>query len=275
MAVMCNTGISDSGKGVLASLWNMVPAVVAAYNTGQAIDFAMKQHEIAKDYLKISQWYRDYYNAYFKPVEDQELSEAMALQEPEPYYDTMRGRAQTAGRIKFKNAVNKTVQCTSEYCTGLRQQFLYDTLEQEAKVMSTFTGLGYRNERSYCESRSDVRWKRMINTAARGRDMQAQAINSAALAYGIYGSLGQQAAKSAEGAAQAAGYFWNRNDTFYPTLLRGERGGPSDPNSELLKPAKPNTDPTSTVSGHYAGPNGIAEPLKPVIDDGPLLQSLR
>lgn len=250
---LCSKGITDTDKTVLSSLWDLVPAVVAAYNTGQAINFAMKQHEIAKDYLKISQWWRDYYNAYFKPVEDQELSEAMALQEEPVYYDTMRGRTQTVGRIKFKNAVNKSVQCTSEYCTGLRQQLLYDTLEQEAKVMSTLTGAGYRNERAYYESRSDVRWKRMINTAARGRDLQAQAINSAALAYGIYGNLGQQAAKGAEGAAQAAGYFWNRNDTFYPTLLRTTGQQASQNNT-----SNSNSQGSGSSSGFLPGDNGVA-----------------
>ena len=253
---VCNKGITDTDKNILSSLWQLVPAVVAAYNTGQAIDFAMKQHEIAKDYLKISQWWRDYYNAYFKPVEDQELSEAMNLQEITPYYDTMRGRAQTVGRIKFKNAVNKTVQCTSEYCTGLRQQLLYDTLEQEAKVMSTVTSLGYRLERAYREKRSDVRWQKMINTVKRGRDLPTQAINSAALSYGIYGSLGQQAALGAEGAAKAAGYFWNRNDTFYPTLMKTDgSGGPSDPNSSLLKPVK-----KEPISGYLRGDDGILYP---------------
>lgn len=250
----CGKGITDTDKNILSSLWNLVPAVVAAYNTGQAIDFALKQHEIAKDYLKISQWWRDYYNNYFRPVEDQELSEAMNLQETTPYYDTMRGRSQTAGRIKFKNAVNKTVQCTSEYCTGLRQQMLYDTLEQQAKVMSTLTGLGYRNERAYYESRSDVRWKRMINTAARGRDLQADAISSAALAYGIYGSLGQQAAKGAEGAAQAAGYFWNRNDTFYPTLMRVT----ASQQTAQTTTTSNNTTGSSSSSGFLPGDNGVA-----------------
>lgn len=257
----CNHGVTNMDKGILAAIWDMVPAVVAAYNTGQAIEFAMKQHEIAKDYLRISQWWQDYYNAWFRPVEDQELGEAMSLSEAPTYYDTMRGRAQTAGRIKFKNAVNKSVQCTSEYCTGLRQQMLYDTLEQQAKVMTTLTGLGYRNERAHYEKRSDVRWERMLNTAKRGRDLPAQAVNSAALAYGIYGGLGQQAAKGAEGAASAAGYFWNRNDTFYPTLLRSEaNGGPSNPQSSLLKPATPAAS-INAVSGHYAGKGGIAEPL--------------
>ena len=254
MAIGCNHGTDNTGKRILSAIWDMLPAVVAAYNTGQAINFAMKQHEIAKDYLKISQWWQDYYNAYFKPVEDQELSEAMNLQETTPYYDTMRGRAQTSGRIKFKNAVNKSVQCTSEYCTGLRQQMLYDTLEQQAKVMTVLTGVGYRNERAYYEKRSDVRWERMLNTAKRGRDLPAQAINSAALAYGIYGGLGQQAAKGAEGAAAAAGYLWNRNDTFYPTLMRTEGN---------LAPAKSNVTSinaeyaTDYQSGYYRTANGM------------------
>lgn len=246
----CNHGLTDSDKVSLSSLWDIVPAVIAAYNTGQAIDYALKQYEIAKDYLTISQWWRDYYNGYFKPLEDQELSESMALTEITPHYDTMRGRAQTAGRIKFKNAVNKSVQCTSEYCTGLRQQMLYDTMEQEAKVVSTLTGLGYRNERAYYESRSDVRWKRMINTAARGRDLQAQAINSSQLAYGIYGTLGQQVAKGAEGAATAAGYMWFRNDTHYPTLLRGS--------AQTTQQAATSSN-GSAVSGMVAGKNGVAE----------------
>lgn len=215
----CNHGLTDYDKSTLSLLWDIVPAVIAAYNTGQAIHFGTKQYEIAKDYLKISQWWRDYYNNSFRPLEDQELSEAMGLQETTPYYDTMRGRAQTAGRLKFKNAVNTAVQCTSEYCTGLRQQLLLDVLDQESRALNSLAGLGYRNERAYYESRSDIRWKRMINTAARGRDLQSQAINSAQLAYGIYGSLGEQVSKGAEGAASAFGYFHYRSDPRYPTLM--------------------------------------------------------
>ena len=215
----CNHGITDVDKSTLSTLWDIVPAVIAAYNTGQAIHFALKQYKIAKDYLKISQWWRDYYNNYFKPLEDRELFEAMGLSETTPYFDTMRGRAQTAGRLKFKNAVNVAVQCTAEYCTGLRQQLLFDVLDQESRVINSLAGLGYRNERAYYESRSDIRWKRMAATAARGRDLQAQAVNSAQLAYGIYGNLGEQVAKGAEGAAYATGYFHHRNDPRYPTLM--------------------------------------------------------
>ena len=210
----CSQGLTDYDKSTLSLLWDIIPAVIAAYNTGQAIHTATKQYEI-----RISQWWRAYYNNFFVPLENQELSEAMGLRETTPYYDTMRGRAQTAGRLKFKNAVNSAVQCTSEYCTGLRQQLLLDVLDQESRALNSLAGLGYRNERAYYESRSDVRWKRMINTAARGRDLEAQAINSAQLAYGIYGSLGEQVSKGAEGAASAFGYFHYRNDPRYPTLM--------------------------------------------------------
>ena len=96
----------------------------------------------------------------------------------------------------------------------------------------------------------------MINTVKRGRDLPTQAINSAALSYGIYGSLGQQAALGAEGAAKAAGYFWNRNDTFYPTLMKTDgSGGPSDPNSSLLKPVK-----EEPISGYLRGDDGLLYP---------------
>ena len=247
----CNKGIDDDGKGSLSNLWRLVPAVVAAYNTGQAVDYALKQYNIAKTYLKISQWWRSYYNAYFKPLEDQELSDTMALTETAPYYDTMRGRAQTLGRLKFKNAVNKVVQCTSEYCTGLRQQLLFEASEQEARAIATLTGAGYRNERAYYESRSDVRWKRMIATATRGRDMQADAVNSAQLAYGIYGNLGQQATEGAVGAAAAFSYFSNRNNTLYPGFMRGTL------NRQQSAPAgTAGTAGANPSSGYVRDPNG-------------------
>ena len=44
MTVGCNHGTDNMGKRILSAIWDMLPAVVAAYNTGQAINFAMKQH---------------------------------------------------------------------------------------------------------------------------------------------------------------------------------------------------------------------------------------
>lgn len=228
-SVSCNLGVSSGDRTNQAILWSVLMGAAATYNTGQAINFANKQYSMAKDYLKISQWWNDYKRTYFDPVEDQELDEAMKLTEETPYYDVAKGRAQTAGRIRFKNAVNKAVQCTSEYCTGLRGVLLRDTLAQEAMTVAALSNFGYRHERAYIESRSDVRWKRMLATASRGRGMQATAVSQSQLAFGIYGSLGEAAGKGAAGAASLGGYFWNRNDTIYPTLLRSTDNGSGAP----------------------------------------------
>lgn len=246
-SVSCNLGVSSNDRTLQASMWSALMAAAAAYNTGQAINFANKQYSMAKDYLKISQWWNDYKRTYFDPVEDQELDEAMKLTEEDPYYDVARGRAQNAGRIRFKNAVNKAVQCTSEYCTGLRGILLRDTLAQEATTVAALANFGYRQERAYIEARSDVRWKRMLATASRGRGMKADAVSHAQLAYGIYGSLGEAAGKGAAGAASLGGYFWNRNDTIYPTLLRSTGNGtPAPEQTNENKPASTGqTAPTS------------------------------
>lgn len=249
----CSPGIDNTGKSELSLLWDIIPAVVAAYNTEEAIKFAMRQHEIAKEYLRISEWWRSYYNIYFRPVEDVELAESLAITEETPFYDTMRGRAQTAGRIRFKNAAVKAAQCTSEYCTGLRQQIVFDTIDQEARTIDTLTGFGYRNERAYIESRSDVRWQRMLGTVHRGRDMQSTAINSAQLAFGIYGELGQQAAKGAEGAISAYAYMHNRNDTYYPGLMRST-GAPAQ-GSATMPSASVGPSPMSGYVPHPSIPN--------------------
>lgn len=251
--ICCSPGIDNAGKSELSLLWDIIPAVVTAYNTEEAIKFAMRQHEIAKEYLRISEWWRSYYNNYFRPVEDVELAESLVSTEDTPFYDTMRGRAQTTGRIMFKNAAVKAAQCTSEYCTGLRQQIVFDTIDKEARTIDMLTGVGYRNERAYIESRSDVRWHRMLGTVHRGRDMQATAINSAQLAFGIYGELGQQAAKGAEGAISAYAYMHNRNDTYYPGLMRST-GAPAQ-GSATMPSASVGPSPMSGYVPHPSIPN--------------------
>lgn len=249
MADTCNRGITNTDKSILSKIWAGLTAAIAAYNTGQAIVFADRQYDMAKTYLKISQWWDNYKKGNFDPVEDQEINEALALKEETPQYDVQMGRAQTAGRIRFKNAVNKAVQCTSEYCTGLRGQLLRDTIAQQATAITVLNGLGYRNERSFIEARSDVRWKRMTATAMRGRGMQANALSHSQLAYGIYGDLGSQAGKGAAGAASLAGYLWNRNDTIYPTLMRVDGSNQQQTNG-------PDPNAQNTTSMYKNDPNG-------------------
>lgn len=217
---ICNSGISNMEKVSMGSIWATLSTAVAAYNTGQAIYFADKQYEIAKDNLNMSKWWRNFDKYYYEPVENQEITESYALQEEPPLYDTSEGRSQVAARIKYKGYANSQMQCTSEYCTGLRQKLMRNALADEARAVVDTATIGYRNERAFVETRSDIRWQRLIATVARGRGIAATAPSFQKLSIGIYGNMFNDAVQAGAGAWAAAGYWNNRNETEYPTLMR-------------------------------------------------------
>lgn len=222
-AAKCNSGQSDTNKGTAALLMEAAAIAVATANTAAAIYLADKQYDIAQDYLDIAKWWRNYYNSTYRPWEDRELEEAWALKEIDPIYDTIVGRTRTYGRLQFKGLAEKSIQCTSEYCTGLREALLKDVINSEATAMAALSNLGYRNERAYVEARNDVNWNRKLEVLNRGRDMVANNIQFSNLAFGIFGDLGKQAGLGAAGAVRYLGYSWNKNETQYPTLMRGQR----------------------------------------------------
>lgn len=217
----CNTGQTDTGKSYIGTIMDAMAVAVAGINTAAAIKMADWQYDIAKQYLDIAKWWRNYYNSTYKPWEDVELREAWELQPETPYYDTAVGRARTYGRLQFKGLAERSVQCTSEYCTGLREALLKDVLNSEATALSQLSNMGYRNERAYVEARNDVRWKRREETLNRGRSLPANNVQFMQLAFGIFGDLGKQAGLGAAGAVGYLGYSWNKNETMYPTLYRG------------------------------------------------------
>ncbi|MBQ3569528.1 MAG: hypothetical protein IJA20_02520, partial [Methanocorpusculum sp.] len=132
----CKHGQSDSNKGAMGKIMEAAAIAVALLNTGAATYLATKQYEIAKDYLDIAKWWRNYYNSTYRPWEDKELEEAWALKEIDPIYDTIVGRTRTYGRLQFKGLAEKSIQCTSEYCTGLREALLKDVINSEATAMA-------------------------------------------------------------------------------------------------------------------------------------------
>lgn len=109
------------------------------------------------------------------------------------------------------------MRCTSRYCTGLRKDMLANILSAQADALSLAEGLGYRNERAYLESRDDVRFSKMLNTAKRGRDIIADNVSLIKTSAGIYGNLYNQAWEGLAGAGQYLGYSANRNTPSYPT----------------------------------------------------------
>jgi len=240
-------GETDAGKIAIGAVWDIAAAAFAAYNAYVAIQMAKKQDAIARRYLNIAQAHRDWYNNGFKPLEDQELSEAWALPEITPNWDVAIGRAKVTGRFLFQSRLERRIRGTRPCDTGVRVGVLKDEINIQSVTLAAMAGLGLRNERARVDAMNDRRWKRREQVLNRGRDMMADNVIYGTLAAGIYGDLGKQAGRGAEGAMYFLGYSSERRQTQYPgDMIFGQRqtrqlspqfsgmmtgGGPASPES--------------------------------------------
>lgn len=222
----CNPkhGTNDQQYGLFANILADAAILSAAYNSARAVDIATKEWNMAKKYWRIARNWLDHYKDYYAPVEDQEINEALNIPAETPQYDATEGRARTAAMLQFRGQLKKSMRCTSRYCTGLRKDMLANILSAQADALSLAEGLGYRNERAYLESRDDVRFSKMLNTAKRGRDIIADNVSLIKTSAGIYGNLYNQAWEGLAGAGQYLGYSANRNTPSYPTEYLSRTG---------------------------------------------------
>lgn len=218
-----NRGINDEQHSLFGTIISAAAVAAAAYNTVKAVELANEEWKMAKKYWRIAKNWLDYYNDYYAPAEDQELAEAVALEEPQPEYEAARGRARIIAMMEFRGVLDKAFRCTSRYCTGLRNDMLFELSAANANAVALADGLGYRNERAYIEARDDERFQRQFATAKRGRNMIADNVSLAKATAGIYGDLWNQTWQGIEGAGQYLGYYGSRQKTNYPTLYVEQR----------------------------------------------------
>lgn len=224
----CNEkhGVTDSERSLFGDLLAAAALAAATTSAYKAYDIAVKEWEMAKKYWRISQNWMDYYKNAYAPVEDQEIAEALQLEEAEPLYEVARGRARASAWIEFQGKLRNSMRCMSRYCTGLRGDILVQVSRAQADAVALADGLGYRNERAYVETRNDVRFEKRLNTAKRGRDIISDTVSLGAAAAGIYGDLLDQTWQGLTGAGQYLGYYFNRNQPAYPTTYMAGRATP-------------------------------------------------
>ena len=213
-------GVTDVARSVFGTLLAAAALVAAVTNAQRALSIAEQEYELAKKYWQIAENWLNYYKDYYAPVEDQEVAEAMSIPVAEPEYDVARGRARATALIHTKGVAFKAIRNTTRYCTGVRQVVIAETMTSQAAAVAMAEGLGYRNERAYVETRNDVRFKKMLETAKRGRNMMADNANFAGLAAGIYGNMVDQAWEGIVGAGKFLGYELNRRAPSYPTVMQ-------------------------------------------------------
>ena len=217
-------GYSDSGKSTSSAILEAAAVAVAAINTAAAISMAKKQLEIAEDYLEIAKWFRSHYNNLYKPYEDKLIDEVRSLKPYEPNYDVAVGRARNSARLMAGDKLDRDIQCTSAYCTGIRNALLKDKLNIEAQTKAAVSGAGWRNEFAFMRAMEDLIWKRKEQMLNIGRDRMVNNVAFAGLAANIYSDLGRQAGEGAAGAVRYLGYSGQRNKTTYPATFGFGRG---------------------------------------------------
>lgn len=179
-----------------------------------ALEIVNKQMSLAKEYWQLSKNWLDYYNNYYKGLEDQIADEAKALEPDEPYYEASRGRHRTLGWLRYKGSPYNQIRVTSKYAFGLREKLIQDNELELAGLVSLTDGLGYRNERAYLDSRDGVRFTSRLNTAKLGRGMVGEAVSLARATTGIYGMIGSSYMNGISEGLTGGGY-WSKWTELY------------------------------------------------------------
>lgn len=208
-------GVTNDGIIKSARWQGILNAAILAVNTLNSLKMAKLQRDIGKDYLKLADDQRQYYNDRYKPLEISLTKEALGL----PKYNRdkeklITGQMLISARNLTAGKIDKVMSCTGRYCTGQRASIMSDQLLEQATIESLTAGLAHRYVDKDEMVHNNLRWEKREQVLRIGRDIPTQAVSYASLAGGIFGSLGKQAGQAAEGAMGFLAY--GRADTVYP-----------------------------------------------------------
>lgn len=208
-------GEAEYTKPAMSALWATIEAAIALYSAYTAMKLADQQMDLARRYYDIAKGWWDWYRSAYVPLENAEVDEAMALPIRTPLYDIAVGRAKATARFTFRNRLDQTMRCTSQYATGVRGARLLDEVKRQSYTMAAVENMGWRNERSRIDILNSRRWGRREAVVNRGRDLMANNVTYGQAAGAILGDLAGQVGKAAGGALYAMGYTLSRNETQY------------------------------------------------------------
>lgn len=214
----CKTdGVTDEGI-ISAAKWKTgIAAALAIYNTWNSLRMAKMQRDLGRNYLELAESYRGYYNERYKPLEDDLTKEALKLpkykRDKEQLYT---GQMMVTARGKRAGQIDRAMSCTGRYCTGQRAAIMTDKLLEQAAVESLVAGFAHRHTDNEEKLWNNLRWEKRSAVLNIGRDIPSQASAYADLAANIFGRVGDQAGRAAEGLVGFIGYDNNRATTQYP-----------------------------------------------------------
>lgn len=213
--------VNDEG---LSTSWNFAKIVAlgasvwATYETWKA---AKAEYEIGVSYYKLAKEQWDHFFEYYRPLEEQELSEIWAEQPYEPDYGTATQGHTLLIEAVFGSADRHRQALMGKYC-------ICPDVSEFTKidvVKSTVHGDSDNFARRYAEKlaqeKNDIRWARRIAAASRGRNLLASSTSFASKAAGFFSDYGKAMSGLATQASEFSGYAKHRWRTEYNPVRKG------------------------------------------------------
>lgn len=253
---------------IAVSLW-------ATYETWKA---AKEEYKIGKRYYELAKEQWDHFYTYYRPLEDQELSEIWAELPYKPDYATaIKGHTHLIDPI-FAQADKHRMSLTGKYCICPDVSEFRKTSITKSTMQGDSDNFARRYAEKLAQEKNDIRWARRVAAASRGRGLLSASTSFASKASGFFSDYAQAMGGLASNAMQFSGYVRNRSRTEYnpvrsridaradvPDISRGmdvdgywrERGIPTIRSSGGLSWATNDGEPAFMQSGF--DPTGVVQ----------------
>jgi len=207
----------DIGQKALNTVLAAVAFIVAYKSLEAQIEINDMRQSIADSYAKIfeDRWNR--YKTAYMPLEAAMIQEIMNTPVPVVDCSSVKSNYTSFVTNAFGENSQRLTAAASKYCLCVDKSLTEDLNLSRAIMVDDSVNFGYRFDEMYVIQRDDVRWNKRSNLLNLGRDLLAQSAKYSATADNLLAGLGEAAGKAFSGAVGYLGYYFNRQQTEYPS----------------------------------------------------------
>ena len=204
-------------KGLTGAWWwaDKIAIAVSLWATYESWKAAKEEYKIGKRYYELAKEQWDHFYTYYRPLEDQELSEIWAELPYKPDYATaIKGHTHLIDPI-FARADKHRMSLMGKYCICPDVAEFTKIGITKSTVQGDSDNFARRYAEKLAQEKNDLRWARRVAAASRGRGLLATSTSFASKASGFFSDYAQAMGGLAGNAMQFSGYVRSRNRTEY------------------------------------------------------------
>lgn len=213
-------------KGLTGAWWWMdkIAIAVSIWATAETWKAAKEEYKIAKQYYDLAKEQWDFFYNFYRPLEQQELSEIWAEQPYTPDYSAAISGHTAQIAPAFAQAEQHRKSLAAKYCLcGDVSQFVKSEITQST-TFGDSANFARRYAEKLAQEKNDIRWQRRIAAASRGRGLLSASASFASKAAGFFSDYAQAMGGLASSAMAFSGYIRNRRQTEYNPVRQRVNG---------------------------------------------------